>query len=266
MPPRPLQGAGWGLSYASKIYCFVLRCLSSLAPRPQMTRCAAPVKLDDVAIAACTRAINSGAERPSVNYHNRGALYRVKDDTDRDIADFTEAIRLDPKYATAHVNRGITYGMKGDMDRAIADFTEAIRLDPELADAYVSRGLAYEKLADFGRAGPTSTLRLDCHKRAQHGRMTRRESGLPPYLRRHQQRRRPRNPTWGLAIVTSTAPVLNRRSRLANHPSLYKPSPSSVTPARYKRRSNKSTVNKCLVRNNKSRTEGKCYAARRTPA
>ena len=51
----------------------------------------------DVRIAACTRAINSGAGRPSMNYNNRGNAYRAKGEMDRAIADLTEAIRLDPK-------------------------------------------------------------------------------------------------------------------------------------------------------------------------
>ena len=50
---------------------------------------------------------------------------------DKAIADFTEAIRLDPKYAEAYCNRGCAYRNKGDYDKAIADFTEAIRLNPK---------------------------------------------------------------------------------------------------------------------------------------
>ena len=73
-------------------------------------------------------------------YYNRGVAYSDKGDTDRAIADFTEAIRLDPKYANAYVNRGVAYGDKGENDRAIADYTEAIRLDPKFAHAYCNRG------------------------------------------------------------------------------------------------------------------------------
>ena len=47
-------------------------------------------------------------------------------------------------------------GTKGDFDRAIADFGQAIRLDPKDAQAYYNRGIAWEKkrslqeaLADF---------------------------------------------------------------------------------------------------------------------
>ena len=48
---------------------------------------------------------------------------------------------------------------KGNLDKAIADYTEAIRLNPELELAYFGRGLAYEAKgvttkaeADFAQA------------------------------------------------------------------------------------------------------------------
>jgi len=37
--------------------------------------------------------------------------------------------------AIAHSNRGITYSDKGDFDRAIADYEQALKLNPELAPA-----------------------------------------------------------------------------------------------------------------------------------
>ena len=43
----------------------------------------------------------------------------------------------------AYYNRGIAYGHKGEHDKAIADYTEAIRLDPKHADAHYNRGIAY---------------------------------------------------------------------------------------------------------------------------
>ena len=59
--------------------------------------------------------------------------YGKKGDHDKAIADFTEAIRLNPKDAEAYYSRGGAYGEKGDYDKAIADFTEAIRLNPQCA-------------------------------------------------------------------------------------------------------------------------------------
>ena len=133
------------------LFCVAMLVIAGPAAADDTARCAR--EAHDVAIAACTRAINSGAGRPSINYSYRGLAYREKGETDRAIADYTEAIRLDPKHAEAHVNRGQAYSLKREgTDRAIADFTEAIRLDPKLAHAYFSRGLAYEKLADFARA------------------------------------------------------------------------------------------------------------------
>ena len=45
----------------------------------------------------------------------------------------TEAIRLDPKSVLAYYNRGRAHHAKVDVDRAIADFSEAIRLNPKVA-------------------------------------------------------------------------------------------------------------------------------------
>ena len=62
---------------------------------------------------------------------------------DRAIADYTEAIRLDPKYAKAHFKRGNVYAEKAVYDTAIANYTEAIKLDPKYASAYYNRGFVY---------------------------------------------------------------------------------------------------------------------------
>lgn len=63
---------------------------------------------------------------------------------DKSIADFTEALPQDPKYAKAYFNRGRAYFGNGDLDRAIADFTEAIRLDPKDAQAYLLRSAIHQ--------------------------------------------------------------------------------------------------------------------------
>jgi Flp pilus assembly protein TadD len=54
--------------------------------------------------------------------------------------------------AGAYCRRGTAYEKKGDYGGAIADFTEAIRLDPKDAWAYHGRGLAYEKKGDKAKA------------------------------------------------------------------------------------------------------------------
>jgi tetratricopeptide (TPR) repeat protein len=63
---------------------------------------------------------------------------------------------IDPTYPSAYNNRGNASYRRCDFDRAIADYDEAIQLDPKDAQAYYDRGMAWEKkrrlreaLADF---------------------------------------------------------------------------------------------------------------------
>jgi len=58
----------------------------------------------DLQIKGCTSLIESGqwsGKYLAFAYNNRGNAYKVKGDFDRAIADYLEAIRLDPKYAFA---------------------------------------------------------------------------------------------------------------------------------------------------------------------
>ena len=74
-------------------------------------------------------------------------------DYDRAIADYTEAIRLDPNNDIAYNKRGYAHYNKGDYDKAIADFTQAIKLKPNNAYYLYTRGYAahYNK-GDYDRA------------------------------------------------------------------------------------------------------------------
>ena len=143
------------------LFCLALLVVAGPATADDAMLCS--TETGDAAVAACTRAINSGAGRPSINYNSRGEAYRSKGDMDRAIADYTEALRLNPKYALAYSNRGLAYRDKGDTDRAIANLTEAIRLDPKSAIAYNNRGSAYWRKGENDRAiaDYTEALRLD---------------------------------------------------------------------------------------------------------
>jgi len=83
-------------------------------------------------------------------YGRRGVAYFRKGDLGRAIADYDQAIALDPKYSIAYHNRGYAYSHKGDLDRAIADYDKAIALNhPVLAYIYRVRAKAYEKKGDM---------------------------------------------------------------------------------------------------------------------
>lgn len=61
---------------------------------------------------------------------NLGAALLNKRDLSEAIAEFREAVRLDPQVSIAHNNLGIALGQTKDTPGAIAAFREAIRLDP----------------------------------------------------------------------------------------------------------------------------------------
>ena len=115
-------------------------------------------------IAGCTRVLGDLSEKAktrSIAYVGRGLAYLDKGDRDSAIADFTDAIRLDPKNAHAYNDRGLAWKDKGDHDRALADLTAAIAINPlprsdlpgsGFVNVYANRGSAWQAKGDLDRA------------------------------------------------------------------------------------------------------------------
>jgi lipoprotein NlpI len=103
------------------------------------------------AIADCSEAIRLDPKLASA-YLNRGKAYSDEGDFDRAIADYNRAIELNPKSSIGYNNLCDAYLDKGDNDRAIIDCDEAIRLDPTFAVAYRNRGNAYRYKGEIGSA------------------------------------------------------------------------------------------------------------------
>jgi tetratricopeptide (TPR) repeat protein len=92
------------------------------------------------------------AQSAALDYYNQGVDWAKKGEHDRAIADFDQAIKLDPNYAYAYNNRGNAWQNKGEDDKAIADFNQAIRLAPNEAKVYNNRAWAWCKKKDYDRA------------------------------------------------------------------------------------------------------------------
>jgi tetratricopeptide (TPR) repeat protein/cellulose biosynthesis protein BcsQ len=75
-----------------------------------------------------------------------------KENGDRAIGKYTQAIGVDPSYAPAYYSRGRAYIEKGRYDDALADFKEAIKLDPNNTSAYVGCGDVYWQKHDLPNA------------------------------------------------------------------------------------------------------------------
>ncbi len=58
----------------------------------------------------------------AVVHFAKGCSYQEKGQWDKAIAEYNEAIELDPKFAMAYVNRGAAYASIGQLDKAIADY------------------------------------------------------------------------------------------------------------------------------------------------
>ena len=108
-------------------------------------------------------AVFSGYGRAGHAALERGDVASRKGNRELALAEYTEAIRLDPNYARAYENRARAYRDKHDPDKAISDCTKAIQLDPKNAGTYFLRGLFFETGGDLDKAIAdfTEAIRLD---------------------------------------------------------------------------------------------------------
>jgi tetratricopeptide (TPR) repeat protein len=97
---------------------------------------------------------NNGLRRnPSAEFYTiRGTIWTEKQEYDKAIADFNEALRVDPKYASAHSARDMARRKRGDSDKALTNPGKAVRLDPKHAVTYYNRGIARQTRGEFDKA------------------------------------------------------------------------------------------------------------------
>jgi tetratricopeptide (TPR) repeat protein len=105
---------------------------------PQWQTCTGNPGIDwDQQITSCTALIQSGAEAKenvAIAFYNRALAYENKEDYERAIADYSEAIRLNPNDADAYFYRSLDRKRKGDNAGAEADMAAAKRINPNIGE------------------------------------------------------------------------------------------------------------------------------------
>jgi len=92
-------------------------------------------------------------------YYYRGLIHAQQEDFQAALADFNQALSINPHMVEAYAARGTTYVSMGRPITALDDFNKALELKPDDAETLVNRGHAYMELsmydlalADFNRA------------------------------------------------------------------------------------------------------------------
>lgn len=87
----------------------------------------------------------------ALNLFRRAVAADAVGDTDKALADFNQAIRLDPQATMAFLGRGVLLASrKRSYERAIADFDKVLVLEPDNVLALIRRG---EALGNIGETG-----------------------------------------------------------------------------------------------------------------
>lgn len=95
------------------------------------------------------------ASNPAEDYSNRGLVYFRSGQMTKALADYNQALSLNPKLDRAYNNRANYFAQQGKWQAAIADYERALDLNPYNVRARINQGITYRDLGDYAAA-------LDC--------------------------------------------------------------------------------------------------------
>jgi tetratricopeptide (TPR) repeat protein len=139
-----------------------IRAAEALSPVPQATVPEEARRHLEAAQAEFLSALNARPDDWSSHY-NLGNFYASRNETEKAIASYETALRLEPRALLPLTYIAIVYGQRGEYDKAEASLRKAIEIDPKNAPVHFNLGLL---LAERDRTGDAekelrSALELD---------------------------------------------------------------------------------------------------------
>ncbi|HEY1729683.1 MAG TPA: tetratricopeptide repeat protein [Candidatus Baltobacteraceae bacterium] len=128
---------------------------ASAQTQQQHDWCYADSATDAQTIEGCTALIKAGTLTGpdlAIVYRDRGLSYYHMQQNELAMADYSQAIGLDPNYAEAYDDRGIIFSKLGQTDRALEEYNTSIRVKPTFAYAFNNRGNLFFKRGDLAAA------------------------------------------------------------------------------------------------------------------
>lgn len=120
---------------------------------------------NQAAAASCTRilpTVRTDAARAGLLMH-RARAHHNSGNNDAALADAESSLRLTPRNVLALLTRGMILIDLGQFDRGIADFDDAIRIEPKLPQHYLQRAIAYRKRGDLAQADRDATRAVELY-------------------------------------------------------------------------------------------------------
>ncbi len=139
------------------------------------------------AIRLFTVALEKSPTDPQKHVCRGAAMFYGRHDLAEAIAEFSQALRLDPRHVGALRGCAKAYLAAGELDKAIRDLGEVIRIDPTDAHDFYARAGAYflkedldKAMADANRAVSLAPFSADIHyvRAMLHARRGERQEGL----------------------------------------------------------------------------------------